>query len=334
MTALIGVLLAAAVPTWAGEVRVAFSNGLVTVVAIDASPRQILTEWARLGQVRIVNLERLTGGPLTIQIKDVPEAQALETLLRGTAGYVAAPRQAAASTTGASRYDRIVLMPGAAPAVTATSTSPPAQSQPTNRGRMSMPAFDNSDDDVPDPIRLPGPAGTPQRGGPGGGPLQGFSPGQTLTPGQSISPGQFGSSGPAGQPGTTPPAQYGVQIQVPSRQIIAFPNPQLPPGATPAAPGTTTPLPAQRVVPGMLTPLPAQGAVTVPSPDDATLQTPGIQGQTPGMAMPAVPNAGSMPTPAMTTPGAQTPGATTPGTITPGTPTPTGPIKKGPVGEG
>jgi hypothetical protein len=329
---LAGLVLVASVPAWAGEVKVSFSNGLVTVVATDASPRQILTEWAKLGQVRITNLERLGGGPVTLQLKDVPEAQALETLLRGTAGFVAAPRPAAASTGGASRYDRILLMPGVAPAVPAAAASSTTPAQPMNRGRIPAPTFDTTDDDdVPEPVRMPGPNGVPPRGGPGGGPFQGFVPGQTLTPGQSVSPGQFSPPGAGGQQGTAPPAQAGAQV--PSRQIIAYPNPQLPPGATPAVPGMATPLPSQSA-PGMPTPFPSLSAVPMPSPDDATFQAPGVQGQMPGMPMPQTPNPGSTPMPAMTTPGSPTPGAATPGTITPGAPTPTGPVKKGPGGKG
>ena len=147
---LVGILLTAAVPARAGEVKLSFSNGLVTIVATDASPRQILAEWAKLGQVRIINLERLSGGPVTLQLTSVPEAQALETLLRGSAGYVAAPRQAAAAEA-TSRYDRILLMPGVAPAMP-PATSSAAAPQPTGRGRVvSLPTFDAAavdDDDV------------------------------------------------------------------------------------------------------------------------------------------------------------------------------------------
>ncbi len=98
-------LVAVAVPALAGDVKVSFSNGLVTIVATDATPRQILAEWARQGRVLITNLDRLAGGPITMQMTDVPEAQALETLLRGTAGYVAAPR--VEGMVAASSYDRI-----------------------------------------------------------------------------------------------------------------------------------------------------------------------------------------------------------------------------------
>lgn len=138
-------LLVIAGPARAGEVKVSFVNGRVTVVATDASPREILGEWARLGQVRVTNLERLAGGPVTLQLTDVPEARALETILRGTAGFVAAPRVQPVATM--SSYDRLVLMPGVAPAVAAapaaSAASRPSEFRPARGGRVPvMPGAD------------------------------------------------------------------------------------------------------------------------------------------------------------------------------------------------
>jgi hypothetical protein len=249
------VLLAVAVPAWAGEVKVSFSNGLVTVVATDASPRQILTEWARLGQVRITNLERLTGGPVTLQMRDVPESQALDTLLRGTAGFVAAPRAATASSSAASRYDRILLMPGLAPAVAATTAGAPAPTPPMNRGRMNVPTFDANDGDMAEIMRA-------QRGGmlqppqqPGAASPGFYFSGQTQTPGQSVSPGQEDAMR-ARQVITYPqtvPGEAGGQAAGQGRvggvANQAAPNPNT--GKTPGAP-----------TPGASTP----GAMTQPPP--------------------------------------------------------------------
>jgi hypothetical protein len=147
------VLAAVAVPSWAGEVKLSFSNGLVTVVATDATPRQILGEWARQGQVRITNLDRLAGAPVTVQMTDVPEAQALETLLRGTAGYVAAPR--AESLVAASSYDRIMLMPGVAPTLPAAgASSGGAMNMGGGRGRpANLPTYDAMTDDETETVR-------------------------------------------------------------------------------------------------------------------------------------------------------------------------------------
>src|SRR5262245_1436035 len=79
------------------EVHVTMQNGRVSVVAKDATVRQILTEWARVGQTKIVNVERIPGGPITLELTNVPEAQALEVLLRSLSGYITAPRAAEAA---------------------------------------------------------------------------------------------------------------------------------------------------------------------------------------------------------------------------------------------
>ena len=74
------------------QVRVSMHDGRVSVVAHDATVRQILAEWARVGQTRFVNADRVPGGPVSIELTDVPEEQALDILLRSVSGYVAAPR--------------------------------------------------------------------------------------------------------------------------------------------------------------------------------------------------------------------------------------------------
>jgi hypothetical protein len=96
----------------AGELRLSIQNGRVSLSARDVTLRQILVEWERVGGTRIVNRDRVPGALLTIEFVDVPEGQALETLLRSTAGYVAAKRLE--PTGGASQFSRIILMPGAA----------------------------------------------------------------------------------------------------------------------------------------------------------------------------------------------------------------------------
>src|SRR5213080_4553087 len=77
------------------EVSITLQNGRVSIVAKDATARQILTEWARVGQTKIVNVERIPGGPMTIELTNMPEQQALDLLLRSVSGFMAAPRAAA-----------------------------------------------------------------------------------------------------------------------------------------------------------------------------------------------------------------------------------------------
>ena len=45
----------------AGELRLSIANGRVTIVAQDVPVRQILDEWGRVGQTKVVGAERLTG---------------------------------------------------------------------------------------------------------------------------------------------------------------------------------------------------------------------------------------------------------------------------------
>ena len=117
--------LLTALPAFA-DVHVTMKDGRVSIVARDATVRQILTEWARVGQTKIVNLERVPGGPQTLELKDVTETEALDVLLRSLSGYIVAPRKI--GSQGASTYDRIILIPtvaGARPAAQSASSSPP-----------------------------------------------------------------------------------------------------------------------------------------------------------------------------------------------------------------
>jgi hypothetical protein len=75
-------------PRASAEVRVTIKNGLVTIAANGATVREILAEWARVGQTQIVNAERVTGAPISMQLTDVPEARALDIVLRSVSGYL------------------------------------------------------------------------------------------------------------------------------------------------------------------------------------------------------------------------------------------------------
>jgi len=321
------VLAAAAGPARAGDVKVSFSNGLVTIVATDASPRQILTEWARQGQVRVTNLDRLTGSPVTLHLVDVPEAQALETLLRGTAGYVAAPR--AEAVVAASGYDRIMLMPGVAPTLPAAgSSSGPAMNMGAGRGRPSnIPTFDATFDEDSDTAR-PGMGSGAVRDAarydasrqPGQG--QAFMPGivapspgpyagTTASPAAARQgPGSFPGPGPAPdaarQPASAGAATPGVFTAPPPVQPIKttpYSNDGPPELPVPAA--TSAPVPGQFV---------GQPAQTVGAPPATTFQNPY------GLPEPV--------RPPVVNPNANPYGLPTPVKATPAPPIPPGPIKK------
>jgi hypothetical protein len=111
------------------DVQLTMQNGRVSLVAKDATLRQILTEWARVGQTKIVNVERIPGGPMSLELNNIPEAQALDVLMRTLSGYMAATRPVPAANL--SQFDRIIVMPtSAAPRAAAAAVQPAA---PTSR---------------------------------------------------------------------------------------------------------------------------------------------------------------------------------------------------------
>jgi len=121
----LAISLSAAASAFA-EVHVTMQDGRVSIVARDATIRQILMEWARVGQTKIVNVERLSGGPETLELRNVTEIQALDVLLRSLSGYIAVPR--AVSAANLSSLDRIIIMPTLATAAPAAAAVRPAAS--------------------------------------------------------------------------------------------------------------------------------------------------------------------------------------------------------------
>jgi hypothetical protein len=129
------VLLSSARGLAAGQLRVDLRDGRITVDAQGVTSSQILDEWARIGDIRILKGEELPGTPITLQLDSVPESQALEALLRPARGYVATMRRAA--TANASAYERILIvstgpLPAAGPpdALPAAATPEPAIAEP------------------------------------------------------------------------------------------------------------------------------------------------------------------------------------------------------------
>ena len=104
------------------DVRVSFHDGQVSIVAKDATIGQILAEWAKIGQTKIVNVERIPGAPLTLQLENVSEQKALDVVLREWTGYMAAPR--AVAVPNASRFDRIIVVPASIVRSTSAASSP------------------------------------------------------------------------------------------------------------------------------------------------------------------------------------------------------------------
>jgi hypothetical protein len=226
-------VLILSVSTAYADVTVTMHDGRVTIVAKDATVRQILTEWARVGETKIVNVERIPGGPMTLELTNVPEQQALDLLLRSVSGYMTAPRPVAVSNL--SQFDRVVVMPTSAAPRPAMAAAPPtptfAQPQYTPPPQM------NTDDDVDDERPAPNVA-TPTLTMPNGaipnprGPVfntfpqpQVITP-QVLPPGVTI--GNQQQQQQQAQPTTTPTAPFGG---------VAVPGMIVQPAQQPGQPG-------------------------------------------------------------------------------------------------
>ena len=198
-------------PAVAGELTVTMSNGRVSIIAHDVPVRQILAEWARIGNTRMINSEKLGGGPVTLQLVDVPEKEALDILLRSAAGYMTAPRPT--GVVGASLYDRVIILPTSR-AVTATVSAPPAAFG------VNRPAFNQPPPQPPPPDDDDGDPGDQ---GPNGPPQ-----GQPVPPGMQPFPG----ANPNVPGGVTGPPQGPITSPRPG----ILPQPQQPPAGNPYAP--------------------------------------------------------------------------------------------------
>jgi len=231
------------------EVQLQLQNGRVSIVAKDATVRQILTEWARVGQTKVVNVERIPGGPLTLELNNIPEAQALDVLLRSVSGYMAAPR--ATAVANLSVFDRIIVMPTvSAPRPAAASTPTAATFQQPQFAPAAQPPDDDADDPPAANVQMPT--------APRGPVFNAFPPPQQVggAPGAGGVP--VGQGAPAAQPtpafGGTPSAAPGGGVSVPGMMTQpAQPapvnpaqwRPGMPTFVPPVPPGTPTPQPGQ-----------------------------------------------------------------------------------------
>lgn len=226
--ALIAVVVAA--PASAQQLTLDIRDGLVTLDATNAPVRQILAEWARIGGTRVVGGERISAPPLTLKLEGVPEAKALDIVLRGAAGYMAATRPVAGA--GRSSYDRILIL--------ATSSAPSGGAAPGGNAAGGMRA----------PNRFTPPQATEPQD-------------STDVPDSPVEPPTNPFANAFGQPGMTPPANpftqpqqnpFGQPVQNPFGQPVQNPFGQPVPNPfgqplTPAAPGQGgsifTPMPQQ-----------------------------------------------------------------------------------------
>jgi len=169
------------------KLELTIQDGRVTLIAQDVPLKDVLQAWARVGDTRIVNGDKMLSTRVTLQIRDTPEAAALDILLRSAAGYIAAPRPA--DHPGPSRYDRITILvsstpPAASAAPVAMTYQRPAQPQaePVDLTPQPSPAYsvpaDANDPQTDAPIPMPGSfegaQPTPSQARPSGSPFAGM----------------------------------------------------------------------------------------------------------------------------------------------------------------
>jgi hypothetical protein len=230
----------AALPAGADVLQLSFDNGYVTLTANNAPVREILAEWGRRGQTKIVNGDRLNS-TVTLELPHVPEKQALETLLRSAGGYLTAARPA--PVQGLSRFDRIIVMPTAPGNPVRAAAPPPPQPQvpqpvadpgamvddqdhPVQPPGMTPPGYPHPDQPanaqpptMPAPMPMPAPGIQPM-------PPQ-MQPGQQAVPGQQVQPGAGDPDEEDTQPTAPTPAPGGEGVVVsPVPGQLPMPAPQ------------------------------------------------------------------------------------------------------------
>jgi hypothetical protein len=209
----------------AGDLKLTLSNGRATLIAQDVPLRQILDEWSRVGKTTIVNGDKLTGTPLTLQLVDRPEREVLDLLLRSASGYIAAPRNG--DLADASAFERVMILPvSRGPVGVAANTPTPFNNRPVTMQQMPMPMPDDDNPNVDQPqVMPPGVVTSPV---PGGVP--------TAVP--ATVPGVVQT--PAGSPTLTAP-RPGMLPAPPAGQPNPYGAPVVPGTVMPNVPGTVPP---------------------------------------------------------------------------------------------
>jgi hypothetical protein len=198
-------LLALPAHASSGELKLSIKGGLVTLVAEDVPLSMIMAEWARIGQTRIVNGDKILT-PVSLQLVDVPERKALDILLRSASGYMLAERPT--PVANASAFDRILILPTSKPpAYTGPANPVPAPFMPPR----PIPAQPMPDMDTQPEVNPNAPPPLPP----------GVQPG--MQPPMPTQPGQPGGPLTAPRPGQLP-------APVP-QQPVPFGAPPRPPGS-------------------------------------------------------------------------------------------------------
>jgi len=230
----LAISLFGAAPGWAAGLKLTIHDGKVSLDAEEVTIRQILTEWARVGKTRVINLERVNSGPVTIQFEGVPEDQALDIILRSLPGYVAAPRTT--MMADASIYDRILLMPTTTPVASSPGFRPQGPAGDTSSNVTQLRS-------APTPL---------------------VAPPSTMNPGMLPEPPDYtdpaiaaaAAAGIVSRPATTAPANIfqPTPLEAPRSVPGALPSPNQP--VLPPAPAATNPwnAPSGASQPGLAAP--------------------------------------------------------------------------------
>ena len=192
-------------PSAKGAVQLTIRDGRVWLTADRATIAEILAEWSRVGTTRMVNTERLGGPLLTLDLRGVPELDALDVILRSAGGFVAVSRTEGADALRLSRFSQVVIVPSAGtggpaapmPSLVPVNVPPVAVQAPifTEGGARRLIGPDgqvvpDDQEDAPPPPRPAPPAAV--------------VPGGSMPPGFSEPPGA-GTPGGVPRPGLIPP---------------------------------------------------------------------------------------------------------------------------------
>ena len=192
-TALVPAGALAQTPASGRALDITFNHGLVTLVARNVTVPEIMGEWARKGGSKVINAERIVGGPVTFEFHDVPEATVLQSVLRSASGFIAAPRRAG-GPTGASVMEQVMILAVSRGNASAVITMPSTQVA------GPVPIMGSPDDDIPPAQRLgpqpspqvtPGPQSSAQPTAPMTSPTPGSVVVPPVKPGAPVQPGQI-----------------------------------------------------------------------------------------------------------------------------------------------
>ena len=201
-----------------------FQNRRITVTARGMTVSQILDRWSKIGGTVVLNGAAVQSGPVTLQLTDVSERDALDILLRGVGGYIVVDRDD--DSTGASSIGKILILPKSAaprdqPTTNAVAFAAPSNTQPAEQ--TFVPAA--PEPEQPTPL-LESPPYVP----PGLRPIP-------VLPAGTSRPGEAGPQLPdLFKPGSTPVTQPGQAPPLVNPIIVTGPGHIPPPAVVPGAP--------------------------------------------------------------------------------------------------